>query len=98
MFHSFLNVRIVKQVNPMKPCGKFTGSFVRLTNNEVAVITKRPVNGSGYQMKAILSPRGGPYAGCFSRDSSLADHKIEETVQPDTIPSLNLAELWGYLQ
>lgn len=74
------------------------GTFVRLSNNEVAVITKRPSNESGYQMKAILSPRGGPYAGCFSRDSSLADHKIEETVQPDSIPSLNLAELWGYLQ
>jgi len=74
------------------------GTFVRLKNNEVAVITKRPSKDESYQMKAILSPRGGPYAGCFSRDSSLADHKIEETVQPDTIPSLNLAELWGYLQ
>ena len=72
------------------------GSFVRLKNGEIAVVTHRAKDKKGYLLKAILSPRGGAYMGSFRRDSLLAEHHIEETVHPEQLPALNLPDLWGY--
>lgn len=71
------------------------GSLVRLANNEVAVVTHRPVRHSGPTAQAIASPKGNPYLGAFKRDCSLLEFNIRAVEDVDILPSMDFALLWG---
>lgn len=71
------------------------GVIVRLSNAELAIVTHRPIAGEAPLVQAIVSPKGNPYRSAVFRDCD--EHRIEGIVMPDTLPSLKMNELWGYV-
>jgi len=86
VYHAFF-----RELTPYPP-----GVLVRLANREVAVVTHRNPDGNGPVTQAIVSPKGNPYLGAFTRDTQLEECRIEQILVPDIMPPLNLASLWGY--
>ncbi len=86
VYHAFF-----RELTPYPP-----GVLVRLANREVAVVTHRDPGGSGPATQAIVSPKGNPYLGAFTRDTQLEEYRIEQILVPDIMPPLNLSSLWGY--
>lgn len=73
------------------------GSFVRMINDEVAIVTHRPPQGAGaFALRAVVSARGAPYTGSFARDATEPAHHPREAVDPILLPSVNLPSLWNY--
>lgn len=72
------------------------GMLVRLDNNEVAVVTGRPVRARGPFVKAIFGPRGNRYSGTFERDTSLPEYNIRGPEEPEEMPSMDFSLLWGF--
>lgn len=72
------------------------GTLVRLANNEVAVIVRRPHRHRGPFAKAIIGPRGNRYSGTFERDCSQPDFNIIDVEQPEVMPSMDFGLLWGF--
>ena len=72
------------------------GTLVKLANREVAVVTHRGHRENMPMVQAIVSPKGNPYLGSFSRDSQQEEYRIEQILMPDILPPLNLASMWGY--
>ncbi|MGC8119794.1 HD-GYP domain-containing protein [Marinobacter sp. VGCF2001] len=71
------------------------GMLVRLVNNEVGVVTRRPVHARGPFVQAIFNPRGGRYSGTFERDTSLLEYNVREPEEPEIMPSMDFSMLWG---
>ncbi len=72
------------------------GSFVRMLNDEVAIVTRRPNDSDALKLRAVVSARGTPYSGSFVRDGAAPEHHPREAVDPVLLPSVNLPSLWGY--
>ncbi|MFO8141061.1 MAG: HD domain-containing phosphohydrolase [Marinobacter sp.] len=72
------------------------GMLVRLDNNEVGVVTGRPVRARGPFVKAIFGPRGNRYNGTFERDTSLLEFNIRGPEEPEEMPSMDFGLLWGF--
>ncbi|WP_099092561.1 HD-GYP domain-containing protein [Marinobacter salinus] len=72
------------------------GTLVRLDNNEVAVITRRPVRAFGPFAKAILGPGGNRYSGTFERDCSVPEFNIQALEEPEVMPSMDFSLIWNY--
>lgn len=72
------------------------GILVRLDNNEVAVVTGRPVRARGPFVKAIFGPRGNRYSGTFERDTSLLEYNIRALEEPEIMPSMDFSLIWGF--
>ncbi|MDK8462241.1 HD domain-containing phosphohydrolase [Marinobacter sp. SS13-12] len=72
------------------------GTLVRLANNEVAVIVRRPHRHRGPFAKAIIGPRGNRYSGTFERDCSLLEFNVRAIEQPEVMPSMDFGLLWGF--
>ena len=72
------------------------GILVRLENNEVGVVTRRPVRARGPFVKAIFGPRGNRYTGTFERDSSEPDFGIQSLEEPEVMPSMDFSLVWGF--
>ncbi|EMP54446.1 metal dependent phosphohydrolase [Marinobacter santoriniensis NKSG1] len=72
------------------------GILVRLDNNEVAVVTGRPVRARGPFAKAIFGPRGNRYSGTFERDTSLLEYNIRALEEPEIMPSMDFSLIWGF--
>ncbi|MGM0768124.1 MAG: HD-GYP domain-containing protein [Pseudomonadota bacterium] len=72
------------------------GTLVRLSNNEVGVVARRPVRHRGPFVKAIIGPRGNRYSGTFERDCSEPEFAIEAVEQPEVMPSMDFSLLWGF--
>lgn len=72
------------------------GTLVRLANNEVAVIVKRPHRHRGPFAKAIIGPRGNRYSSSFERDCSLLEFNVMAVEQPEVMPSMDFGLLWGF--
>ena len=72
------------------------GCLVRLANNEVAVVTHRPVRHLGPTAQAIMGPKGDRYPGSFQRDCSELDFNIRAVEQPEVLPSMDFGLLWGF--
>lgn len=72
------------------------GTLVRLANNEVAVIVRRPHRHRGPFAKAIIGPRGNRYSGSFERDCSLLEFNVRDVEQPEVMPSMDFGLLWGF--
>lgn len=71
------------------------GILVRLVNNEVAVVTGRPVHHRGPFARAVINPRGDRYNGTFERDCSEIDYNIREQEEPEVMPSMDFGLVWG---
>lgn len=72
------------------------GVLVRLENNEVGVVIKRPVRARGPFVKAIFGPRGNRYTGTFERDTSLLEFNIRALEEPEIMPSMDFSLVWGF--
>lgn len=72
------------------------GILVRLENNEVGVVTRRPVRARGPFVKAIFGPRGNRYTGTFERDTSEPDFGIQYLEEPEIMPSMDFSLVWGF--
>ena len=72
------------------------GILVRLDNNEVGVVTRRPVRARGPFVKAIFGPRGNRYTGTFERDTSEPDFGIQFLEEPEVMPSMDFSLVLGF--
>ena len=91
-FDEQLCLQLIKIMGVFPP-----GSFVKLENGEIAVVTTRASNGAMWpRVASILSPRGGPYGNPLRRDCNEADYKIKEMCSLDGNIPLNLHKLWNY--
>jgi len=72
------------------------GILVRLENNEVGVVARRPVRARGPFVKAIFGPRGNRYTGTFERDTSEPDFGIQSLEEPEVMPSMDFSMVWGF--
>ncbi|WP_126456986.1 HD-GYP domain-containing protein [Sulfuriflexus mobilis] len=91
-FDEKLSLLLIKQLGIYPP-----GTFVKLINGEMAVITKRNQKGSMQpQASSFISPRGGMFANPLRRDCSLKEYAIKEVCELDDNIKLNLHVLWGY--
>lgn len=70
------------------------GTFVKLHNSEVAVVTHRGQNGSCPIAYAVIGPRGAPLSRPIRRDTSLDEFKIRDMVMRDKAASISLPQLW----
>ncbi|SFL97386.1 HD-GYP domain-containing protein [Marinobacter zhejiangensis] len=90
-FRPYIGRALLEALTPYPP-----GSLVRLANNEVAVVTRRPVRLTGPFAQAILGPAGDRYPGSFQRDCSELDFNIRALEMPDVMPSMDFGLLWGF--
>ena len=72
------------------------GILVRLANNEVAVVTGRPVRARGPFVKSIIGPRDNRYSGTFERDTSLPEYNIVSLEEPEIMPSMDFGMIWDF--
>jgi hypothetical protein len=72
------------------------GTLVRLENNEVAVVSHRPVRARGPFVKAIFGPRGNRYTSTFERDTSEPGFGIQSLEEPEIMPSMDYSLVWGF--
>ncbi len=71
------------------------GVFVRLANEEVAVVTHRTQQPDAPRVRAIISAKGSPYHGAFLRDCRLPEFRILYVENLRKPPLLNHVMLWG---
>ena len=81
---------LIKELTPYPP-----GVIVRLANDELAVVTHRPIAGEAPMVQAIVSPKGNPYVSTFFRDCD--EYRIEGIVMPEHLPTLDRDLIWGYV-
>lgn len=72
------------------------GCFIRLSNSETAIVTRRSADSLAPKVRAVTSATGNPYQGSFIRDTQLEDFRPCEYVEPLHLPSVNIPTLWGY--
>ncbi len=71
------------------------GVFVRLANEEIAVVTHRTQIADAPKVRAIISAKGSPYHGAFLRDCRLPEFRILYIENMRKPPQLNHVMLWG---
>lgn len=71
------------------------GTLVRLENNEVGVITGRPVRARGPFVQVVFDSSGNNNNTCQERDTSVPDFSIQALEEPDMMPSINFSQIWG---
>lgn len=72
------------------------GCFVRLQNNEVAVIVRRNATDTLLQAWAVTNGQGNPYLSALPRDTRHEDLRPVEQLEPLHLEWLNIPALWGY--
>lgn len=72
------------------------GCFVRLQNNEVAVITRRNADGAQPHAWAVTNGQGNAYLCALPRDTRTQDLSPAEQIEPLHLEWLNIPALWGY--
>lgn len=72
------------------------GTLVRLENNEVGVITGRPVRARGPFAQVVFDPSGNNYETRQERDTSEPGFNIQALEEPDIMPSMNFSQIWGF--
>jgi len=72
------------------------GTFVRLDNGEVAVVTSRGAAPATPYVHALLGPRGAPLSFPIKRDTTKPLHGIKEAITNDQATlRFSLHQLWG---
>lgn len=83
------------QVNFMKEIGIFPpGSFVKLTNGEIAIVWKRNGDQPMPFVKAIMDPSGKFYLGGLTRDCSKSEYKIAKPCSSPANIKMDLFAFW----
>ncbi|RBW51945.1 HD-GYP domain-containing protein [Marinobacter sp. F3R11] len=72
------------------------GTLVRLENNEVGVITRRPLRARGPFVQAVFDPSANSYDTPRERDTSVQGFNILAIEEPDVMPSMDFSQMWGY--
>lgn len=82
--------------------GRFPpGSMVRLSNGELAVVSRRQEGRSPREALSVLSPSGLPHSQPRPRQLGAHDHRIQgyaHDEQTHRLPDYDWAALWGYGQ
>ena len=91
-FDMDLSKSFIKQLGLFHP-----GSFVRLSNGEIAVVTRRGEKIHHPVVCSVAKKDGSPYLAPRQRDSSKDEFTITDSVAPkDVTISINKRQLWGY--
>ena len=81
----------------IKELGVFPpGTFVKLQNGEVGIVSRRGDNAMQPIVQSVIGPRGAPLPNCIKRDSADADYAIREMVVRDRAAKLDVHRMWGY--
>lgn len=81
----------IKELGPNPP-----GSFVRLQNGEIAVVTRRGVAGAPPVVHAFIGPRGAPLSFPIQRDTSKELYAIRDTLSNEqAVLRFSMQQLWG---
>ncbi|TFW25774.1 HD domain-containing protein [Duganella callida] len=76
------------------------GSYVRLVNGEVAVVSRRGLQSTTPHVESVIGPRGAPLDPFLQRDTRHAQHAIREVLTTAQVaamdaPPLRMAQVWG---
>ncbi len=81
----------------IKELGVFPpGTFVKLQNGEVGIVSRRGDNAMKPIVQSVIGPRGAPLPHCIKRDSADPDYAIREMVARDRAAKLDVHRMWGY--
>lgn len=81
----------IKELGQMPP-----GSFVRLQNGEVGVVTRRGANAATPVVHAFVGPRGAPLSFPIQRDTSKELYAIRDALASDqAMLPFSMQQLWG---
>ena len=82
---------LIKQMGVYPP-----GSFVKLENDEIAIVTRLSDNRTKPNVKSIITPEGRIYSTPLKRESSNLRYRIVGLCRPVDKYNKDLAELWDY--
>ncbi|RZI42255.1 HD domain-containing protein [Herbaspirillum sp. HC18] len=72
------------------------GTFVRLQNGEIAVVTRRSKSAATPVVHSFIGPRGAPLSFPIQRDTSKDLYVIRDTLAPEQAVLLfSMQQLWG---
>ena len=76
------------------------GSYVRLINGEVAVVSRRGLQSTTPHVESVIGPRGAPLEVFLERDTRLGLHAIREVLTNAQVAALNapplrMEQVWG---
>ena len=76
------------------------GSYVRLINGEVAVVSRRGMQSTTPHVESVLGPRGTPLEVFLERDTRVPLHAIREVLTNAQVAALNapplrMEQVWG---
>lgn len=76
------------------------GSYVRLINGEVAVVSRRGLQSTTPHVESLLGPRGAPLEVFLERDTRVPLHAIREVLTNAQVAALNapplrMEQVWG---
>lgn len=81
----------------LKVLGEYPpGTLVRLENNEVGVITGRPMRARGPFVQVVFDSSGSNDSTGQERDTSAPGLNIQALEEPDIMPSMNFSQIWGF--
>ena len=73
-----------------------TGTFVRLCDGEIGVVTRKGLNSTTPYVHALVGPRGAPLDVPLRRDTKIELHAIRDVLSADQAGVvLRLDQLWG---
>ncbi|RMJ02752.1 Cyclic di-GMP phosphodiesterase response regulator RpfG [Marinobacter litoralis] len=72
------------------------GVLVRLANDEIGVVKKRPEGHRGAVVSSIISPRGQRYTGTFERNTYEPEYAIIRFEDTEVMPSMDFSLIWGF--
>ncbi len=81
----------IKELGPQPP-----GSFVRLQNGEIGVVTRRGKASNTPVVHAFIGPRGAPLSFPIQRDTSKQLYAIRDTLSGEDVTlRFSMQQLWG---
>lgn len=87
-----LSVLLIKHMGVYPP-----GSYVKLANDEIAIVVRRTDSRTSPQVASIINARGVPYSRPIKRESDQAGYGVKAIVEsPHKRLPFSLASLWGY--
>lgn len=76
------------------------GTYVRLVNGEVAVVSRRGLQSTTPHVESVIGPRGAPLEVFLQRDTRVGLHAIREVLTNAQVaalgaPPLRMEQVWG---
>lgn len=86
-----LAVLLIKYMGIFPP-----GTYVRLANDEIALVVRRTANNMAPQVSSVISIKRLPYSRPIQRDNKRKEFAIKGIVENKKKFSFSLATIWGY--